>query len=276
MLNEAKIKKISKNSGGGVTFWVILFVLCVVMISGCAERPAEPDNRPVIVIGSDKYPPFFFMDEDGVFSGIDVELAVEAFGRAGYKAEFVNIEWTEKDTLLAEGKVDCLWGSFSMTGREDRYEWIGPYMNSRQVVAVRQDSPITTFADLKWKSVAVQATSKSDEIFSGMGDPRIPEIKNLYCLTEFDNIFAALNNGYVDAIAGHETALAEYMKNSSWKYRILDEALLEVKIGAAFLKGTDKALINALNEALDEMKKDGFIAGVVIKYGLDPEKVIAF
>lgn len=39
--------------------------------------------------------------------------------------------------MMENGTVDCIWGSFLMNGREDDYTWAGPYLNSRQVVAVR-------------------------------------------------------------------------------------------------------------------------------------------
>ena len=50
-----------------------------------------------------------------------------------------------------EGAVDCLWGCFTMTDREDKYNWAGPYMYSRQIVVVNKDSGIENLADLKGK-----------------------------------------------------------------------------------------------------------------------------
>jgi len=51
----------------------------------------EP-SLPTIVIGSDNYPPFNYSGTDGRPTGIDVELATEAFHRMGYQAEFVTID----------------------------------------------------------------------------------------------------------------------------------------------------------------------------------------
>lgn len=125
----------------------LLAVLClaVCLLAGCAARAAtaDPDaDLPTIVIGSDSYPPFNYLSADGQPTGIDVELATEAFRRMGYKAQFVTIDWVDKKELVENGTVDCLWGSFSIDGREDEYRWAGPYMVSRQVVAVMPDSDI--------------------------------------------------------------------------------------------------------------------------------------
>ena len=43
-----------------------------------------------------------------------------------------------KIKTLENKEIDCLWGCFSMDGRENDYKWAGPYMVSRQVVAVNE------------------------------------------------------------------------------------------------------------------------------------------
>ena len=61
------------------------------LLYGCEkkERSDSHNNEaglPEIVIGSDNYPPYNYVDTDGNATGIDVELAAEAFKkRMGYK-----------------------------------------------------------------------------------------------------------------------------------------------------------------------------------------------
>ena len=178
----------------------LLAVLClaVCLLAGCAARAAtaDPDaDLPTIVIGSDSYPPFNYLSADGQPTGIDVELATEAFRRMGYKAQFVTIDWVDKKELVENGTVDCLWGSFSIDGREDEYRWAGPYMVSRQVVAVMPGSDIETLADLAGKTVAVQATTKPEVLFLDGGDPRIPEERALLSLQARELIYALRSQG---------------------------------------------------------------------------------
>lgn len=109
----------------------VLLALCGALLCGCGQRETETEELPVLVIGSDNYEPYFYLDEDGAFAGIDVEIAKAACERLGWTLDSRQISWQEKDQLLADGEVDCLWGSFSMTGREDCYNWAGPYMYSR-------------------------------------------------------------------------------------------------------------------------------------------------
>ena len=125
---------------------LLSLVLCVGLVlglTGCGSSPAAAeDTLPQIIIGSDDYKPYNYVDEDGNAAGIDVELAKEAFGRMGYEPVFRNIVWEKKEEYLADRQIDCLWGSFTMTEREDEYTWAGPYLKSRQVVVVRQESGI--------------------------------------------------------------------------------------------------------------------------------------
>ena len=76
-----------------------LVLTCLVTgLSGCGktDRASDTAERPVITLGSDSYPPYNYLNEDGVPTGIDVELAREAFGRMGYDVEIVNIDWERK------------------------------------------------------------------------------------------------------------------------------------------------------------------------------------
>ena len=45
-------------------------------------------------------------------TGIDVDLATEAFGRMGYKIEIIPISWEQKKKLLENGEIDCIMGCF--------------------------------------------------------------------------------------------------------------------------------------------------------------------
>jgi len=110
-----------------------------------------------------------------------VEIATEAFRRMGYAARFEPIDWEQKTNLVESGTIDCIWGCFSMDGREEIYRWAGPYMVSRQVVAVDADSSIRTLGDLAGKTVAVQSTGKPEEIFLSGSDPRKTAACSMRC-----------------------------------------------------------------------------------------------
>ena len=235
-------------------------------LTSCGETKAKDGGLPQIVVGSDTYPPYIYLNNDGVPAGIDVEIATEAFRRMGYAARFETIDWEQKTDLVESGAIDCIWGCFSMQGREEMYRWAGPYMVSRQVAAVDADSSIRSLSDLADKTVAVQSTGKPEEIFLSGSDPRIPQTVEVLSIENRSVQYALLSCGYVDAIAAHETGILQYMKDNSVEFRILEEPLLVTGLGAAFAKNDTRGLDTQLNAVLAQMRADGTLEQIVGRY----------
>lgn len=254
-----------------ILFAVAVILSCVVLAAGC-EKKAEPgsageDNRPKVVVGCDNYTPFNYRDVNGNLKGIDIELAREAFGRMGYQTEFVFINWEEKKKLLRSGEIDCIWSSFSMDGREEEYRWAGPYMNSRQVVAVTPESPVQTLSDLDGKIVAVQSTTKPEDMFREREKyEQVPKFRKVISVQNRDLLYTFLSKGYVDAIAAHDTSIDQFMADFDMKYRILPEPLLTVQLGVAFDREDTRGLDEKLSETIRQMRRDGTVKEIVEKY----------
>lgn len=235
-----------------------------------AASHAKNASLKTLNVGSDLYPPFVYSDEYGNIVGLDVEILTEALARIGYKPKYQLIDWEKKKELLANGELDCVMGSFSMTGRENEYRWAGPYLASRQVVAVDPESDIYTLADLKDKVVAVQSTTKPEGILLNSANENVPQIKELYSFSDRSYLNPALVEGLVDAIAAHESSLLTYEKEYGVTYRILDEPLLEVGLGTAFDINDTRGIDVKLTHAYQEMLADGTMERLVSKYFDDP------
>ncbi len=231
-----------------------------------AASHAKNASLKTLNVGSDLYPPFVYSDEYGNIVGLDVEILTEALARIGYKPKYQLIDWEKKKELLANGELDCVMGSFSMTGRENEYRWAGPYLASRQVVAVDPESDIYTLADLKDKVVAVQSTTKPEGILLNSTNENVPQIKELYSFSDRSYLNPALVEGLVDAIASHESSLLTYEKDYGVTYRILDEPLLEVGLGTAFDINDTRGIDVKLTHAYQEMLADGTMERLVSKY----------
>lgn len=259
-----------------ISFIIYMFIA---VLCGCRDNQYDVNaNEGVqlkeIIIGSDIQPPFNYVDSDGNPTGIDVELATEAFRRMGYKAVFVNINWDDKQELLSSHTIDCVWGSFSMNGREDKYRWAGPYMKSRIVIAVNKDSNIYTIEDLWDKTVAVQAASKPDEMFLNMADSKIPRIRSLLSMKNRELTYPMLSKGYADALAVNEVIINQYMKDYNMQFRILEESLDTVGLGVAFDKNDTRGIDRRLTDILINMHDDGTEKEILEKYVEDTDKYL--
>lgn len=260
------------------SFRMVLFctVLAAVLLCGCrsSSTPASSrENSHIIKVGCDTYAPFSYLDADGKPTGIDVELATEAFHRMGYEPQFVFINWEEKKELVESGEIDCVWSSFTMDGREDEYQWAGPYMKSSQVVAVNPSSDIYSLADLAGKTIAVQSTTKPEEILRSHASG-IPELRKVISVQKRDLIFVLLSKGYVDALAAHDTSIHDFSEETGLEFRILDEPLMTVGLGVAFAKSDARGLNTELTTTLREMQQDGTTRQVLEKYLSDADRYL--
>ena len=133
-------------------------------------------------------------------------------------------------------------------------------------------SDIETIADLEGRTLAVQSTTKPEELF--LTDATLPALRDLYCFEDRELIYTALGKGYVDAIAAHEVSILQYMQDYNTEYRILDEPLQVVGLGVAFGKNDVRGLETQLTATLDEMRADGTLAAIIGKYLANPEKFL--
>ena len=161
-----------------------------------------------------------------------------------------------------------------MEERKEDYLWAGPYLYTRRVVVVPEESEIMQLSDLKHKSVAVQANSTSEAVFLNETATELSQVDQIYSYRTLGQVFTALRKGYVDAAAGHEAALLIYTQEYPEQYHYLNLSVGKSKLGIAFSKEGDAALAEELTRTLHEMTEDGTVGEIIAKYGLDVEKNI--
>ena len=86
--------------------------ICFMALGAACIMKKDPEEvgeeLPELIIGSDNYEPYNYLDDDGKPVGIDVELAEAVCEQLGYTPVFQYIVWDKKDEYLDNGKVDCL------------------------------------------------------------------------------------------------------------------------------------------------------------------------
>ena len=251
---------------------VVLCIVNIVLLCACvAGESSRTDSLPELVIGGAEYAPYFYVDTDE-YTGIDVELATEACRRIGYRPVFVSLDLDNRSKALENGSVDCLWTCFTMDGREEEYTWAGPYLYTRRVYVVPQESGICTVEDLAGKKVSVQAGSTSEAIVLEGQVEALDKVETFAAYKSLGEVFMALRRGYVDAMIGHEGALKTYTEQYPGEYRYLDMNLMRSKLGVAFRKGENEEMAAQLTQTLKDMTEDGTTAAILEKYGLDVEQ----
>ena len=118
------------------------------------ESNVENSNDTFVIGFNSVFPPFGYTDENGNFTGFDLDLAKEVCNRNNwtFRAQPI-IDWNTKELELDSNEIDCIWSEFTINGREDDFTWSEPYFNNTPVFVVKNDSGINTLDDLKGKNV---------------------------------------------------------------------------------------------------------------------------
>ena len=253
---------------------LFVLILCIVCCL-CACQTKQPiENQaektlPKIRIGVDMLKPFFYIDKNGDYKGIDAEIAKKACELAGYQPEFMNIAWSDRDDYLEKGEVDCLWSAFCKDGREDDYLWTDTYLRSKLKAIVEEQCPSKNFEDFRGPGgMAMRAGSKVEEIIVSGTDARFEDM-DVYSCGTFEMAQTAFIKGYADALAGHEIVLQQLLDDNPGLYRYLDGTIMNAHLGVAFRKDDGQEKCEKINQTLKKMKKDGSISEIAEKYGID-------
>lgn len=271
----------------------IIFVLTLVLASSlmmaCVSAQtmfdffsseSEPvNNETNFIVGFNaQFPPFGYQDDDGNYTGFDLDLAKEVCDRNNWT--FIPqpiIDWNSKQMELNGGEVDCLWSEFTINGREDNYTWSEPYFNNTKVVIVKKDSGISTLDDLKGKTIEVQQGSSALRVLKEENKTFGDSLAEITEVDGYDSALMDLESGVCDAVIC-DSGLGYYKLTEKFKgsdLEVLNETLSHEVYGVAFKKGNTE-LKDQVQKTLDEMFEDGTVDKIAQNYSQYkiPERVI--
>lgn len=240
---------------------LLAVMLACLLVAGCGTA-----GKKKIVIGlDDNFPPMGFRDDKNEIVGFDVDMAKEAAKRLGLEVEFKPIDWNSKEAELNGKRVDVLWNGLTITEkRKENILFTRPYMENHQIIVVNTNSAVKTKADLAGKVVGTQDGSSSVEAIEAEPDT----LKSFKELKKYGDNVAALMDlkaGRVDAVVVDEVVGRYYIAKKPGEYVVLSDHFGAEEYGVG-LRKDDKELLEKLQKALDEMKKDGTSASISKKW----------
>lgn len=255
-----------------VSFTLILLVAVfagaltyTVRSSSSSSNEADRD-LPVLKIGVTDNDPYVYVDTTGDYAGIDIDIAREACKRAGLKPQFVDIDWNDRDRLLKNGDIDCLWCDYSPCYREDKYYWTEPYLTVTVSVAAKKTSGIKSLSHLDGsKTIAVIAGSVSERRLLA-GDLGVSSDVQIKSYGSAELCKAALVKGYVDCWMADVQSLDRLVVQYPGVYRVFADNVMTVDLGVAFDDSYEGSVVKDLNTALFDMDRDGTIDRIVGNY----------
>lgn len=232
--------------------------------SGSQDHLARIKSAGELKVGLEgDWQPFSFRDEKDKLVGYDVEVAQNLAKKLGVKVKIVEGPWDGLFAGMDSGRYDLVINGVDITPeRAKTYDFSTPYAYDRTVLITRFDNnDIHSFNDLKGKTTANSIGSTYQEI----GEKYGAKVSGVDTLAE---TLQMVKNKQVQATINASTSFGDYMKHRP------DEPL---KIAATMDKATEYAipmkkgadnasLKKAIDNALQEMKSDGTLSKLSVKY----------
>ena len=233
-----------------------------IVLIGAYVALAAPWKAVRIGIDGASAPMAFYDTRSNMLTGFDVELAREAGRRLHWNISFVHTYWSRIFRDLQEQKIDLIWSGMCITAeRQAMYAISSPYYESKQLLVVAANSPLTNKQQLRSSTLGYIAGSASQRMLHA--DPVLgPEIvRGRIRLRAISGPWEGLVELAIDRIDAFIVddyilhALDQSLEGSA-PVRILPGYLGKTGLGVAARK-SDSPLISQLDSAFADMAKDG-------------------
>lgn len=258
-----------------ITISIIAFILAnTIMAGGSKETKAEGDQLSrikakgeITIAMEGTWAPWTYHNEKDELVGFDTEVGEAIAAKLGVKAVFIEGEWDGLLAGLDGGRYDIMINGVDYTEeRAKKYDFSTPYAFNRTAVVTKESNEaIHSMEDLKGMKTANTISSTYAEIAESYG-ATVTGVDDLVQTIEL------LKAGRIDATLNSEVTIYDYIAihpDAGIKVACLDKEATSVVI--PFKKGDDsKTLREAVDKALEELRADGTLSALSIKYfGVD-------
>ncbi|MFM2052532.1 MAG: hypothetical protein RL456_569 [Pseudomonadota bacterium] len=233
--------------------------------ASAAAAPPPPPAK-VYVVGTDAaYAPFESQNEKGEIVGFSMDTLNAIAQKAGLQIKYVNTPWEGIFNSLQQGDRDLLISSITITDeRRQTMDFSNPYFDAQQLIAVKGDSKVAKFDDLKKLKVGVQTGTTGDEVVTKLLGKTSTNVKR------FESTPLALKeleSGGVDAVVADNGVVIHYVANNAGsKFKtVADASFTPEQYGIAVKKGNAE-LLEKINKGLADIKADGTYDKIYAQY----------
>ena len=262
---------------------LMLITLC------CGFASCTKDENVLVMATNAAFPPYEYLEGDK-FVGIDVEIAQAIADKLGMELQIEDVEFGSIIGGVVEGKYDM--GMAGMTVTEERKQSVNfsnTYATGIQVIIVKDGSSITSLDDIfEFNADGDPVALKNPDLKVGVQQDTTGDIYSSsdisgwgFCDVEEDGTVTT------DRVVRYKTGAdaVEALKTDKVNMVIIDnepaKSFVAANEGIHILGGDNEyavedyaiciakentELLDKINKALDELKKDGTIDKIVSKY----------
>lgn len=254
---------------------MIATLFVTLALTGCGETKTEQtaatedllntvrEKGKITVAMEGTWAPWTYVDESGTLTGFDVDVAAAVAEKLGVDVEYITGEW---DGLLAGvqvGRYDIMVNGVGYTeDRAQAYTFSDPYAFNKTALVVRGDNnEIESLEDLAGKKTCNSANSTYQLAAEEFG-ATVEDVETL------DGTMEMVLSGRADATLNAEVSIFDYLSQQpDANIKIVDYLDEVEQVCIIMPKGDASAsLQSAINEALKELREDGTLAELSMKY----------
>ena len=229
-----------------------------------ADRLATIQSNGKLVIALEgAWQPWSFHDESDTLVGYDVEVSRAIAEKLGVEPEYVESDWDSLFAGLDAGRYDLVCNGVEVTEeRAKTYDFTTPYGYIHTALAVRKDNEdIKSFEDLAGKTTANSLASTYMELAESYG----ATVQGIDTLEETIQLLTA---GRIDATLNADVSFYDYLNvHPDADFKLVAQTEDASHVAIPLVKGdTTASLLDAINNAIDELRADGTLKELSEKY----------
>ena len=228
-----------------------------------AGKKATPVKAKYTIASDSSFAPFVFQDSNNKYTGIDMDLIKAIAKDQGFTIEITNPGFDAALNAVQSGQADGMIAGMSVTdARKETFDFSEPYYTANAILAIKETSTITSYKDLKGKTVGVKNGTASQTFLTKNQSKYDYKIKTF---ADASSMYDSLNSGSVDAVMDDEPVV-KYSISQGQKLKTPIKGTPIGDTAFAVKKGSNPELIQMFNNGLANIKKNGQYQKILDKY----------
>ena len=228
-----------------------------------AGQKATPKKKKYKISSDSSFAPFVFQNDQIKYTGIDMELIKAIAKDQGFTLEISNPGFDAAVSDVQNGNADGMIAGMTVTdARKATFDFSDPYYTTNSILAVQESSKISSYEDLKGKTVGVKNGTASQTFLEENKSKYGYKIKTF---SDGASMYDSLNSGSVAAIMDDEPVI-KYAIKQGRKFKTPIEGTPSGQIAFAVQKDSNPELIEMFNNGLANLKESGEYQKILDKY----------
>ena len=228
-----------------------------------AGQKATPVKSKYVIASDSSFAPFVFQNSSNQYTGIDMDLIKAIAKDQGFEIEITNPGFDAAINAVQSGQADGMIAGMSVTdARKETFDFSDSYYTANTILGVKESSTISSYEDLKGKTVGVKNGTASQTFLTENQNKYGYKIKTF---ADGSSMYDSLNTGSIDAVMDDEPVL-KYSISQGQKLKTPIEGTPIGETAFAVKKGSNPELIEMFNNGLANLKASGEFQKILDKY----------